>query len=194
MTLREGFATLKVDKKKRTLVLKELMALDTEKITAGVHSAEGRQVVGDNGFRLIDVAVQNEYGNQWEVKKNLRFFKNDRWWFIKKGTIIKIPATRFVSRVIQAPIERRNLIDQFKAEMHILIKYGNGGTAYTARQVVRNIGTYMRDRIRKGIDDKIFMSNSPMTIAMKGFDKRLFEKGTLYKAIKFKSKKAKVQG
>jgi hypothetical protein len=29
---------------------------------------------------------------------------------------------------------------------------------------------------------------------MKGFDKRLFNTGTLYNAIKFKSKKARVEG
>ena len=77
------------------------MALDTEKITAGIHSAEGRQVVGEGGFRLIDVAVQNEYGNEWTIKKTTRFFKNDKWWTLKKGTVIKIPATRFVSRIMQ---------------------------------------------------------------------------------------------
>lgn len=194
MTLRQAYATLKIEKKKRTLVFKELQQLNMEKITAGIHAADGQQKVSKNGFKLIDVAVQNEYGNSWITKKTVRFFKNGRWWAIKKGTKIKIPATRFVSRIIQDPNEKRSLIDNFKAELHILFKYGEGGKFYSVKDVVKNIGSYMRDRIKNGIDKKIFVPNAPMTIAIKGFDKRLFETGTLYNAIKFRSKKARVEG
>ena len=112
----------------------------------------------------------------------------------KKGTKIKIPETRFVSRIIQDPNEKRNLIDNFKGELHILFKYGEGGKFYSVKDVVKKIGSYMRDRIKNGIDKKIFVPNTPMTMAIKGFDKRLFEKGTLYNAIKFRSKKARVEG
>lgn len=52
----------------------------------------------------------------------------------------------------------------------------------------------MKNAIKRNIDDKIFKPNSPLTIAIKGFDKRLFEKGTLYNAIRYRSKKARVQG
>ena len=194
MTLRQGYATLKIEKKKRTLILKELQQLNMEKITAGIHAADGQQKVSDSGFRLIDVAVQNEYGNSWITKKTQRFFKNDKWWTIKKGTNIKIPATRFVSRIIQDPNEKRSLIDNFKAELHILLNYGEGGKLYSVRELVKNIGSYRRDRIKNGIDKKIFDPNAAMTIAIKGFDKRLFETGTLYNAIKYRSKKARVEG
>ena len=54
MTMRENYAQLKIDKKKRTVVLKELQKLNLEQITAGVHAADGKQVVGYNGFKLID--------------------------------------------------------------------------------------------------------------------------------------------
>lgn len=192
--LYDKFAKLKVEKKNRTLLLKELRNLDTEKITAGIHSSDGNKKVSDSGFRVIDVAVQNEYGNSYTVGKTRRFKKNGKWFCIKKGTQINIPATRFISRIVQDPIEKRNLIDRFKAEMHILLKYGNGGQAYKASDVVKSIGAYMRDRIKAGIDEKIFPPNAAMTIEAKGFDKRLFEKGFLYSLIKYRSKKAKVAG
>lgn len=194
MTMRENYAKLHIDKKKRTIVLKELRQLHLERITAGIHARDGKEVVSDNGFKLIDVAVQNEYGNQYTVNKTRRFFKNGKWWTIKKGTNINIPATRFVSRIIQDPNEKRSLINNFKAELYILFKYGEGGKFYSVKDVVKNIGSYMKARIKNGIDKKIFVPNAPMTIAIKGFDKRLFEKGTLYKAIKFRSKKARVEG
>ena len=79
MTMRENYAQLKIDKKKRTVVLKELQKLNLEQITAGVHAADGKQVVGYNGFKLIDVAVQNEYGNSWTMPRTVRFFKNGKW-------------------------------------------------------------------------------------------------------------------
>ena len=192
MTMRENYAQLKIDKKKRTVVLKELQKLNLEQITAGVHAADGKQVVGYNGFKLIDVAVQNEYGNSWTMPRTVRFFKNGKWWTIKKGTSIKIPATKFISRIIQDPMERRNIVDSFKASLHILLNYGKYG--YTVKDLIKEVGSDMRDAIRRNIDLKIFQPNAPMTIAIKGFDKRLFEKGTLYNSIKFRSKKAKVEG
>ena len=192
MTLQDAYATLKVEKKKRTVVLKELQKLNLEQITAGIHAADGKQVVGDNGFKLIDVAVQNEYGNSWTMPRTVRFFKNGKWWTIKKRTLIKIPATKFVSRIIQDPMERRNIVDSFKASLHILLNYGKYG--YTVKDLIKEVGSDMRDAIRRNIDLKIFQPNAPMTIAIKGFDKRLFEKGTLYNSIKFRSKKAKVEG
>lgn len=194
MTLQDAYATLKVEKKNRTLVLKELRELNLEKITAGIHATEGKQKVSDSGFKLIDVAVQNEYGNTWTMPRSVSFFGNGKWWHLKKGTTINIPATRFVSRIMEDPNERRFLLDNFKAEMHILLKYGEGGRFYSIKEVVKHVGSFMRDQIRRGIDEKIFAPNSPMTIAMKGFDKRLFNTGTLYNAIKFKSKKARVEG
>lgn len=194
MTLQDAYAKLKVDKKKRTVVLKELQKLNLEKITAGIHASDGNQVVSDSGFKLIDVAVQNEFGNSWTLQKTARFFKNGKWWTIKKGTTINIPATRFVSRILEDPIEKRSVMDNFKACLHILLKYGDVGEAYTVRDLVKDVGSWMRDRIRAGIDDKIFEPNAPLTIAIKGFNQRLFEKGTLYNAIKYRSKKARVEG
>lgn len=191
MTLQNAYATLKVDKKKRTVVLKELQKLNLEKITAGIHASDGSQVVSDSGFKLIDVAVQNEFGNSWTLRKTARFFKNGKWWAIKKGTMINIPATRFVSRIIEDPNEKRGIIEQFKASLYLVLKYSN---YYTIRDLVKDVGSWMRDRIRAGIDEKMFEPNAPLTIAIKGFDQRLFEKGTLYNAIKYRSKKAKVEG
>ena len=193
MTLQDAYAKLKIEKKSRILLTKELRKINMEKVTAGIHARDGQLKVSDSGFRLIDVAVQNEFGNRWVLKKTVRFFKNGKWWVIKKGTTINIPATRFVSRIVHV-IERRNLIDYLKAELHILIRYGQNGKYYSAKDVVRNVGNYMKNRIKAGIDKKIFVPNALMTIAIKGFDQRLFEKGTLYNAIRYRSKKAKVEG
>ena len=195
MTLQDAYATLKIDKKKRTVVLKELQKLNLEKITAGIHASDGNQVVSKSGFKLIDVAVQNEFGNSWILQKTVRFFKNSKWWAIKKGTKIIIPATRFVSRIIQDPSERKALIEEFKICLYILLKYGKEQKGYyNIRDFIKDVGSYMRDRIRAGIDEKMFEPNALMTIAIKGFDQRLFEKGTLYNAIKYRSRKAKVEG
>ena len=73
-----------------------------------------------------------------------------------------------------------------------MLNYGKYG--YTVKDLIKEVGSDMRDAIRRNIDLKIFQPNAPMTIAIKGFDKRLFEKGTLYNSIKFRSKKAKVEG
>ena len=194
MTLQEAYAELKIDKKKRTIVLKELRDIHLEKITAGIHASDGNQVVSKSGFKLIDVAVQNEYGNSWVLNKSVSFFKNGKWWHLKKGTTIKIPATKFVSRVLEDTNEKRSIMDVFKGSLHILLNYGNQAEGYTAKDLVKDVGSWMRDRIRAGIDDKIFEPNGPLTMAIKGFDKRLFETGTLYNAIKYRSKKARVEG
>ena len=193
MTLQDAYATLKIEKKKRNIVLKELRELNLEKITAGIHAKDGQETVSESGFKLIDVAVQNEYGNSWTTQKTHRFYKNSKWWTIKKGTNIRIPATRFVSRVMQDPTEKTNLLANFKAELSILLDYGKDGKFYSTKKFIKGVGSYMVNRIRQGIDSKIFEPNKPMTIAIKGFDKRLFETGKLYNAIKFKSRKARVE-
>lgn len=192
MTMRDNYAKLIADKKKRTLLMRELRQLHLERISAGIHKADGKQVVSDNGFRLIDVAVQNEYGNSWTLKQTVSFMQNDKWYHLKKGTRIEIPATHFVSRILQDPTERRNLIDVFKANLHILLKYGNVGEGYTVKEFIKDVGSYMKQAIKSGIDRKIFKANAPMTINIKGFDQRLYNKGLLYKSIKYRSKKAKV--
>lgn len=194
MTLQDAYAQLKIDKKKRTIVVKELRDINLEKITAGIHASDGNQVVSKSGFKLIDVAVQNEYGNSWVLNKSVKFFKNGKWWYLKKGTIIKIPATKFVSRVLEEPNEKRSIMDVFKGSLHILLNYGKQAEGYTAKDLVKDVGSWMRDRIRAGIDNKIFEPNGPLSIAIKGFDKRLFEVGTLYNSIKFRSKKTRVEG
>lgn len=184
------FAKLKVDKKNRVLLVKELRQLDRERITAGIHASDGSQIVSKNGFRLIDVAVQNEYGNKWTLNESVSFYKNGQWWHLPKGKTIKIPATNFVGRLIKDLGERRTLIDAVKSELHLVINYPK---QYKIINAIRSVGEYMVNRIRYGIDKKMFQDNSPMTIAIKGFNKRLYEKGFLYNSVKFRSKKARVK-
>ena len=188
------YASLKVEKSKRTALLKELKKLDREEITAGIHKAEGNKQVNDKGVRLIDIAVQNNYGNEWTMPRTVRFQKNGKWFVIKKDTLIKIPATRFVTRLIENQNERSMLFDYVKAMLHIQFSNANRFSEIKIKDTVKDIGVYMRDRIKSYIDDKIFEPNAPMTIEAKGFDQRLKEKGRLYNAIKYKSKKAKQSG
>ena len=75
MTLQDAYAKLKIEKKSRILLTKELRKINMEKVTAGIHARDGQLKVSDSGFRLIDVAVQNEFGNRWVLKKTVRFFK-----------------------------------------------------------------------------------------------------------------------
>lgn len=188
------YASLKVEKSKRTALLKELRKLDREEITAGIHKAEGNKQINDKGVKLIDIAVQNNYGNEWTMPRTVRFQKNGKWFVIKKDTLIKIPATRFVTRLIENQNERSMLFDYVKAMLHIQFSNANRFSEIKIKDTVKDIGVYMRDRIKSYIDDKIFEPNAPMTIEVKGFDQSLKEKGRLYNAIKYKSKKAKQSG
>lgn len=182
-------AKLKIDKSNRIALMKELEQLRAERITAGIHKAEGRKVVSKSGFRMIDVAVQNEYGNTFTMPRTVRFKKNGQWFVIKQGTTIKIPETRFVGRLVQHPSELKFLKITVQAELHLVLK-----GYQTATAAVRNIGQFMRDRIRGYIVNKEFEPNAPMTVAAKGFDQRLFEKGQLLKSIKYRSRRTKQNG
>lgn len=182
-------AKLEIDKSKRIALMKELKQLHAERITAGIHKAEGRKAVSASGFKMIDVAVQNEYGNTFTMPRTVRFKKNGQWFVIKQGTTIKIPETRFVSRLVQHPSELEFLKTMVRAELHLVVK-----GYQTATAAVRNIGQFMRDRIRSYITNKEFEPNAPMTVAAKGFDQRLFEKGQLLHSIKYKTKRTKQNG
>lgn len=180
----KSYAKLKIDRRNREALVKELKILDKERITAGIHKKEGSKEVSESGFKMIDLAVQNEYGNTFTMPKTVRFKKNEQWFVIKQGTTIKIPETRFIGRLIQDYTERRFLIDVVKSELHLVFK-----NYLTAKEAVRNIGKFMRDRIRGYITNKEFEPNSAMTIAAKGFDKRLFEKGNLFNSVRYRSRK-----
>lgn len=185
------YARLVKEKSNREALLKELLKLDREEITAGIHKGAGAQKINDKGVKLIDIAVQNHYGNEWTMPRTVRFQKNGRWFIIKKDTHIKIPATRFVSRLIEDQGERRMLIDYVNAALHIQFSNANRFAEIKITDSVRDIGRFMRDRIKGYIDEKIFEPNAPMTVEAKGFDQRLKDKGLLYNSIKFYSKKAK---
>lgn len=186
MKFGSSYAELKKNSAKRIALLKELNLLDKEVVSAGIHKPEGAQVVGDNGVKLIDIAVQNEYGNEWAMPHTVCFQKNGIWRAIKQDTVVKIPATNFIGRILENQTERQALFLDFKASIQMVIK-----GIWKSTDAVKSSGQYMRDRIRGFIDRKVFLPNAPMTIAAKGFDKRLYDKGTLYNAIKYKTKKAK---
>lgn len=184
------YASLTVDKENRVALEKQLKELHLEKITAGIHKEHGSQMVGKNA-RLIDIAVQNEYGNEWVEPHTVRFQKNGKWFYIKKGTSIKIPATHFVGRLVQNTGYRAGLITEIQASIHMMLAPYNGydSKKETAKTVARDIGRYMMNTIKSFIDKKEFQPNAPMTIEGKGFDKRLFDKGLLYDCIKWRARK-----
>lgn len=188
------YATFTKEKSNREALLKELRKLDREEISAGIHKKEGAQSVDSKGAKLIDIAVQNHYGNEWTMPKTVRFKRNEKWFTIKQGTPIKIPAARFVSRLIENTNERRYLIDYVKAVLHIQFSNANRFAEIKISDTIKDIGSFMRDRIKSYIDEKVFEPNRPMTIEAKGFDQRLKDKGLLYNGIKYKSKKTKQGG
>ena len=190
----EPYAQLVKQKSNREALLKELLKLDREEISAGIHKTDGAKSVDEKGTKLIDIAVQNHYGNEWSMPHTVRFQKNGKWFAIKKDTHIKIPATRFVSRLLENQGERQMLIDYVNAVLHIQFSNANRFAEIKITDSVRDIGRFMRDRIKGYIDDKVFKSNAPMTIEAKGFDQRLKDKGLMYNSIKFHSKKAKRSG
>lgn len=192
MAFDRPYANLKVDKKNRLAVEKQLKELHLEKITAGIHKEHGATMVSKNA-RLIDIAVQNEYGNGWVMPRTVRFYKNGKWWIIKKGTTIRIPATHFVGRLVQDTGYRAGLITEIQASIHMMLAPYNGydSKKETAADVTRGIGRYMVQMIKSFIDKKEFEPNKPLTQMIKGFDKRLYEKGLMYNSIKWRSKKQK---
>ena len=192
MTFDRPYANLKVDKKNRLAVEKQLKELHLEKITAGIHKEQGATMVSKNA-RLIDIAVQNEYGNEWVEPYTVRFQKNGKWFYIKKDTSIKIPATHFVGRLVQNTGYRAGLITEIQASIHMMLAPYNGydSKKETAKTVARDIGRYMMNMIKGFIDKKEFQPNAPLTIVGKGFDKRLYDKGLMYESIKWRSRKQK---
>lgn len=192
MAFERPYASLQIDKKNRVALEKQLKELGVERITAGIHKEQGAQMVGKNA-RLIDIAVQNEYGNEWVEPKTVRFQRNGKWFYIKKGTSIKIPATHFIGRLVQNTGYRAGLITEIQASIHMMLAPYNGydSKKETAADVTRGIGRYMVQMIKSFIDKKEFDNNAEMTIAAKGFDKRLYDKGTMYNVIKWRSKKQK---
>lgn len=192
MTFDRPYANLKVDKKNRLAVEKQLKELHLEKITAGIHKEQGATMVSKNA-RLIDIAVQNEYGNEWVEPYTVRFQKNGKWFYIKKDTSIKIPATHFVGRLVQNTGYRAGLITEIQASIHMMLAPYNGydSKKETAKTVARDIGRYMMNMIKGFIDKKEFQPNAPLTIEGKGFDKRLYDKGLMYESIKWRSRKQK---
>ncbi|MEI3255505.1 MAG: hypothetical protein V8R83_09445 [Candidatus Gastranaerophilaceae bacterium] len=186
---KEPYAKLHRQKSCREALLKELKKLDREVISAGIHKSDGAKVVGSDGVKLIDIAVQNHYGNEWIMPRTVRFQKNGKWFVIKKDTHIKIPAARFVSRLIENQQERVRLLDEVQANLHIQFSNANRFGEIKISDTVKNIGQYMKNRIKSYIDDRVFEINAPMTVEAKGFDQRLKDKGLLYESIDWRSKK-----
>ncbi len=186
---KEPYAKLLRQKSCREALLKELKKLDREVISAGIHKSDGAKVVGSDGVKLIDIAVQNHYGNEWIMPRTVRFQKNGKWFAIKKDTHIKIPAARFVSRLIENRQERVRLLEEVKADLHIQFSNANRFGEIKVSDTVKNIGQYMKNRIKSYIDDRVFETNAPMTVEAKGFDQRLKDKGLLYESIDWRSKK-----
>ena len=192
MAFYSPYANLKIDKKNRVEIEKQLKELGIKQITAGIHKEQGAQMVGEKA-RLIDIAVQNEYGNEWVEPRTVRFKKNDKWFYIKQGTTIKIPATRFIGRLVQNTGYRAALVTEVQTNIHMMLASYNGydSKKTNAQDVARETGKYMVQMIKSFIDDKEFTPNAAMTGEGKGFDKRLYDKGTLYENIKWRARKDK---
>lgn len=200
MAFAAPYAQLKVDKHNRIALEEQLKEIGVTQITAGIHKTEGNQVLNSKkGIKLIDIAVQNEYGNEWVEPKTVNFpkdkySKDTEWFHIKKGTVIRIPATHFVTKIINDLRFRSGLLTEIQADIHMMLAPYNGfdnTKKYTASAVARDIGRYMEDMIKWFIDSKQFEPNAPLTIERKGFDKRLYDKGLLYNSIRYKVRKSK---
>lgn len=193
MAFNRPYASLNVDKKNRIALEEQLKELGVQQITAGIHKEQGAQMVGNNA-RLIDIAVQNEYGNEWTEPRTVRFQKNGKWYAIKKDTRIKIPATHFIGRLVTDTYYRDDIIGEVKLALHYIVAPYNGYSytkRYNVKAGVRQVGKRMVELIKWFIDNKKYQPNAEMTINAKGFDKRLYDKGTLYESIKWRAKKAK---
>jgi hypothetical protein len=193
MAFSAPYASLKIDKERKIKLEKELRELGAERITAGIHKEQGAEMVGPNA-RLIDIAVQNEYGNEWQMPHTVHFEKNGEWYHIKKGTTIRIPATHFIGKLFQDNFYRDDIIGEVKLALHYIVAPYNGfdnTKKATTKTAIRQIGRRMTELLKGFIDWKMFQPNAEMTIAIKGFDKRLYSEGTLYNAIKWRSKKQK---
>lgn len=80
-------------------------------------------------------------------------------------------------------------MDEVQANLHIQFSNANRFGEIKISDTVKNIGQYMKNRIKSYIDDRVFEINAPMTVEAKGFDQRLKDKGLLYESIDWRSKK-----
>ncbi len=181
MSFNKPYAKLTIDKHNRMAILPELKKIGKTAISAGIHKDAGQQVIDNKGTKLIDIAVQNNYGNEWLMPRTVRFKRNGRWFYIKRDTHIKIPATRFITRILEHKFERERLLANALSSINLVLR-----GRLKAGAAAKDIGQYMVNSLRRFIDTKKFQPNAALTVEAKGFDKRLFDKGALYNAIDYK--------
>lgn len=155
-------------------------SLEKHNVTVGIHKAEGSKQVGNNNFTLIKNACIQEFGNTQVVKKSRRFRSpmTGKWFFIKKGTEMTVPARPFV-RIFNNSKEKKDLTGAFKNQIEIYSKSND------IKSVYDGVGFLAKARMRERIyGHKIKPANSTMTKEFKGSSTPLYMTGALVSSIK----------
>lgn len=166
---------------------KYFQSLTNNKISVGVHK--------DKGQDSINKMKWNEFGTNHIAKKDYRFFKNGKWWTIKRGSDIRIPARPVVRMYLyRSTLDNINMSYQNDIDIEKKSKLRN--PIQSAEKVQSQLGeqcvVLQRQKMSMGgfaqIDTKgkNTESNTPLTSQIKGFNQPYFETGDLIGKIDYK--------
>jgi predicted CoA-binding protein len=150
---------------------------------AGINREEGRRVISKGGFTQVQNAYLQEFGGEQRVERTRRFMNNwGKWFYIKAGTIIRIPARIFIRIFTVSHRFREYLQFELQEEVNKYFKQ-----KMDAKTFWNKVGIYARDtmksRIEKGV---VTPQNSAMTEEFKGRNKPLYQSGQMTDDIKHK--------
>jgi len=135
----------------------------------------------DLGFKEIVKGLQTLKTSSLEIGVLKNTNKRAQYAFFNEFGTHKIPETPF----LRSSLTNDNLKN---VEKKIEQALTNFYSQKKPMEFLRTIGEWQKKVIKNQIDQKIFLPNHPRTIAQKGFDHRLIEKGLLYKMIDYEIK------
>lgn len=149
-------------------------------VSVGVHRKEGQEVINivdGKPYTMIKNACVQEFGATRTIKKSIRFKSpyTGKWFYIKKGTTIRIPARIFIRIFSQNKQLQKELTQTFKESIE---------TYKFAHPIYENVGEYAKLKMKSRIIAKqVKPKNAPMTVEYKGFNHPLVLTGKLMGAI-----------
>lgn len=169
----------------RDLRLKDVVrfygAIASNKVTVGVH--------GTQGVSNVKKAVANEFGGIFTITKTRKVrMANGRYATLKAGTQFRIPPRPFV-RLYLYPNKVKRIQGEYIARISEEIRHGFKTPVAKARSVLKDVAFVAQKQMQETIQGNTTLEpNAPFTIARKGFDYPLVEKGNLLNSIKGKVK------
>lgn len=177
-----------IEYKKRDINTRDLrklmLSLNKHYVSVGIHKKEGSKVISiSNGrpFTMLQNACIQEFEHSYTVQKTRAFQSpyTGKWFYLKKGTEINIPARPFVRIFTLNKTEQKLITNAFKQALQMRKEYKE------AEQIYKMIGDVARLRMKERfLDNSIKPKNAEMTVEYKGFDKPLVLTGKMADSIK----------